>query len=183
MSDDFWLPCCQCGERFALRGELAEQARAACAPQPNHAPEKEAGVCDACYEKEFRRAISTVGPRRRWFRFSLRTLFVLLTVFACWLGWNVHRSQERMRILRQLTLQRAIASINWQDGSKGEKAQALAWWPFGACQIASIFLEDGHFTNADVDRLQALLPTTNLHRCHRVADELQFLGYLRAGTE
>lgn len=26
-------------------------------------------------------------PRRRWFRFSLRTMFVLVTVFAVFVGW------------------------------------------------------------------------------------------------
>ena len=26
-------------------------------------------------------------PKRRWFRFSLRTLFVVVTVFCVWLGW------------------------------------------------------------------------------------------------
>lgn len=31
----------------------------------------------------------------RWFRFSLRTLFVVVTVFACWLGWQIHLVQSR----------------------------------------------------------------------------------------
>src|SRR5690242_447185 len=30
------------------------------------------------------------APKRRWFRFSLRTLFVLLTLVACWLGYELN---------------------------------------------------------------------------------------------
>ena len=43
-------------------------------------------------------------PRRRWFRFafSLRTLFVVVTVFGVWLGWQRHIVQERKAIIAEL---------------------------------------------------------------------------------
>jgi TRAP-type C4-dicarboxylate transport system permease small subunit len=31
--------------------------------------------------------LMTPAPKRRW-SFSLRTLFVVITVLACWLGWG-----------------------------------------------------------------------------------------------
>ncbi len=31
----------------------------------------------------------THAPKHRWFRFSLRTLFVLITALALWLGWEM----------------------------------------------------------------------------------------------
>ena len=37
----------------------------------------------------------TSSPKRRWFRFSLRTLFIAMTVFCLWLGWNVQIVHER----------------------------------------------------------------------------------------
>jgi len=40
------------------------------------------------------------APKRRWPRFSLRTLFAVLTVFCCWLGWNLQQIRERERILK-----------------------------------------------------------------------------------
>ncbi|MCH7725853.1 MAG: leucine-rich repeat domain-containing protein [Planctomycetes bacterium] len=36
-------------------------------------------------------------PRRRWLQFSLRTFFVLLTLFCVWLGWTVHRANEQRK--------------------------------------------------------------------------------------
>ena len=35
---------------------------------------------------------------RRWFRFSLRTMFVLLTLFCIWLGWNVDLVRTRKEL-------------------------------------------------------------------------------------
>ena len=42
--------------------------------------------------------------RRRWFRlaFSLRTLFVVVTGFAVWLGWNAQIVRERKAVLREI---------------------------------------------------------------------------------
>jgi len=35
------------------------------------------------------------APKRRWLRFSLRSMFVLVTLVAIWLGWNVHVVRQR----------------------------------------------------------------------------------------
>ena len=40
--------------------------------------------------------------RRRWFRFSLRTLFVAVTVLCVWLGWNANTVQKRKTLLREI---------------------------------------------------------------------------------
>jgi hypothetical protein len=42
------------------------------------------------------------APRRRWFRFSLRTLLVVTTLLACWLGYQVRRWNERDKAIAQL---------------------------------------------------------------------------------
>jgi hypothetical protein len=44
-----WLTCTRCGRRFAIHGKLADDAKAFYAAQPNHTPDKEVGVCDACW--------------------------------------------------------------------------------------------------------------------------------------
>ena len=41
-------------------------------------------------------------PKRRWFRFSLRTMSVAVTVFGVWLGWQLKIVSERKAILNEL---------------------------------------------------------------------------------
>ena len=41
-------------------------------------------------------------PKLRWFRFSLRTLFVLITVLCIWLGTQVNFISQRHAFLRML---------------------------------------------------------------------------------
>jgi hypothetical protein len=41
-------------------------------------------------------------PKRRWFRFSLRTLFIVLTAVFLWLGWTVSAIRERKQLLAEL---------------------------------------------------------------------------------
>ncbi len=38
-------------------------------------------------------------PKLRWLRFSLRTLFVVVTVLACWLGYYVNWHAQRNAVL------------------------------------------------------------------------------------
>jgi hypothetical protein len=40
-------------------------------------------------------------PRRSWFRFSLRGLFVVLSVFAVWLGWELAFIRQRQSIRKE----------------------------------------------------------------------------------
>jgi len=43
--------------------------------------------------------MSDHSPKRRWFRFSLRTLFVVVTVFACWLGYEMNWIRQRRQVI------------------------------------------------------------------------------------
>jgi hypothetical protein len=35
------------------------------------------------------------ATKRRWFRFSLSTLFVVVTIFGCWLGYQLNWIRQR----------------------------------------------------------------------------------------
>jgi hypothetical protein len=52
-------------------------------------------------------------PRRRWLRFSLRTLFVLVTVVGCWLGYQLNWIRQRHELIAQL--ERDSDSHSWVD--------------------------------------------------------------------
>jgi hypothetical protein len=41
----------------------------------------------------------TPAPKRHWFRFSLRTLFVVVTVFGCWLGYELNWIRQRRELM------------------------------------------------------------------------------------
>jgi hypothetical protein len=55
------------------------------------------GVCEVAVQL----AMPT-APKRRWLRFSIRTMFVAFTVVAMWLGWNVHAVRQRQAKLAEL---------------------------------------------------------------------------------
>src|SRR5689334_14094047 len=40
--------------------------------------------------------------RRSWFSFSLRTMFVVVTVICCWLAWESNVVRQRKSVLREL---------------------------------------------------------------------------------
>jgi hypothetical protein len=48
---------------------------------------------------------ATLGPapKRRWFQFSLATLFVAVTVFSCWLAYQLNWIRERHQLLAHQT--------------------------------------------------------------------------------
>jgi hypothetical protein len=43
--------------------------------------------------------LAKIITTRRWFRFSLRTLFLVITVFAVWLGYYFNWIRERHQVL------------------------------------------------------------------------------------
>jgi len=47
-------------------------------------------------------------PKRRWLRFSIRTLLVAVTLFCVWLGWQWRIVQER-RAVKELLHGKAFA--------------------------------------------------------------------------
>lgn len=65
-------------------------------------------------------------PRRRWGTFSLRTMFVVMTVFCCWLGWEMSIVRQRQTVLKELRLNpdyRLTLAADW------EKGQMPGIWP------------------------------------------------------
>lgn len=51
----------------------------------------------------------TDKPPRRWFHFSLRTMFILMTLLCCWLGWELSIVRHRQATLRELQTKHALS--------------------------------------------------------------------------
>ena len=45
--------------------------------------------------------VTTTKPRRRWFQFSLTSLFLLTTLVALWLAWELSYVRERRSLDRR----------------------------------------------------------------------------------
>lgn len=46
--------------------------------------------------------LTVAKPRRRWFRFSLRTILIALTLCGVWLGYTMHRVRARRDAIRAI---------------------------------------------------------------------------------
>ena len=102
---------------------------------------------------------------RRWLRFSLRTMFLLLTVLSVWLGWNLNRVRQRERLL-------SLAGVYKFDGgplSRGLKnARATAprvpvvWSWLGAKHVGLLYLDRYRITDPDFEHYRAMFPEANL---------------------
>ena len=86
---------------------------------------------------------SMTAPRRRWFRFafSLRMLFVVMTMFGCWLGWQLAIVRHR------------VAEIQRMKSSGGKVLSSV---PFYASSMFSRWPLD-HFETPNISRFRRLL--------------------------
>ena len=75
---------------------------------------------------------------RRWFRFSLRTLFLLVTVFCVWLGYHLNWMRERHAFLASLPK-------DWQPPpwNTHNTLAPLGLWLLSETGITSIYIAKG----------------------------------------
>jgi len=100
------------------------------------------------------------APRRRWFRFafSLRTLFVVVTVFGCWLGYQLNWIRQRREFLGGPVPGSGVAHFGhfsaWQDRPVDAPWQLRLLGESGCC----IILSDYPRSSDENRRLKALFP-------------------------
>jgi len=80
--------------------------------------------------------MSTAPPTRRSrFQFGLGTLFVMVTLFACWLGWTLYQVRKREELLRYFrTIPNEVAIYLPKDNTNLKPWRQLprSWKWFGA---------------------------------------------------
>jgi hypothetical protein len=54
----------------------------------------------------------TPAPKRRWFRYSLRTLFVVVTVFGVWLGFQLKTVRDRRDLTDWLSDHNGLTDVS-----------------------------------------------------------------------
>src|SRR5687767_13949116 len=94
-------------------------------------------------------------PRRRWLRFSVRTLAIVVTVACMWLGWNLHAIRQRQLIRQKLIAEKVVITA-------GEPAPwnsfPLSWRLLGEEPVDFIQLRIGEHSQADRDRIGRWFP-------------------------
>jgi hypothetical protein len=99
--------------------------------------------------------------RRRWPRFSLRTLFVVVTVFGIWLAWNANRVRERNNLVEYLTsLEHQPNPVpTWVIRCEPSRLPTV-WRLVGAVKPAwmTILLCNHALTDDELARAKSLLP-------------------------
>lgn len=56
-----------------------------------------------------------LAPKRRWPRFSLRTMFAVVTVFGCWLGYELNWARQRRAFIDHETAIRDSTKKWWSS--------------------------------------------------------------------
>jgi hypothetical protein len=90
------------------------------------------------------------APRRRW-SFSLRTLFVLVAAFACWLGYSMNWIRERHAALAQDGVRHAL---QWR-GSTGPMPLSLTILGESTVPVISLGTAELH---GQKERMRQLFP-------------------------
>ncbi len=96
------------------------------------------------------------APKRkpRWFRWSLRTLFVVVTVFACWVGYSLKWIRQRRSFLAE---QRALHSDD------PEPHLPVSWLPQRFSRLPTAPQLLGLFGEEGVYRLHMNVPFERSH--------------------
>jgi hypothetical protein len=116
-------------------------------------------------------AAMTPAPKRRWFQWSLRTLFVVVTLVACCLGYQLNWIRER----------HSLIDVPQQTGVDPEYDIALmpmslraslqvetkdAPWPLrwlGERGVYTLYMRDD-MPESEVARIRALFPEAEIDR-------------------
>jgi hypothetical protein len=101
-------------------------------------------------------------PRRRWFRFSLRTLFLLVTlaaVSAGWVSWSLNWIRQRQSALRTDGIQGNPNSLH-TIYDKPQTPSGL--WIFGEVGQSTLIVQGGLISKDRSFELRELFPEAEL---------------------
>jgi len=74
--------------------------------------------------------MTTPHPRRRFFRYSLRTLFVVVTVFCLWMGWQVKRAKDQGQAVKAIQEAGGRVTYRYQDDNPARRNAPYPYPPW-----------------------------------------------------
>jgi hypothetical protein len=135
-------------------------------------------------------AIMTPARKRRWLRFSLRTMFVVMTIICVWFGLNLHAVRQREQVLRDL---KARGDNYWFRPFPGRQLGPLpiSWQIVGAEQVGHIEisnrkneLDPSHTIDSEEHRrMRAMFPESTITVKSRNKDDGRIVVYVDSPAE
>jgi hypothetical protein len=107
----------------------------------------------------------------RWFRFSLRTMFIFMTLLCCWLGWEASVVRERHSVRRELGANPAFIFVTakaWAEVAIGASTPKVripivrVWLGDEAIQQIGYMRYMPGFSEDEVKRLSRVFPEAQL---------------------
>jgi hypothetical protein len=98
----------------------------------------------------------STSPRRRWFQFSLATMFVVVTAVAIWLGWELKFIRDR-----KATIARMVAD---GSGSAIPKPASLypSWRRRLGDELFGLIIVPDAWTEGDAMAVKSLFPESRI---------------------
>ena len=118
------------------------------------------------------------APKRRWFRYSLRTLAIVIAIFACWLGWNANQVRERREMIVRVRMQGGRVDIPMRP-YVGDYDPPFVWQLMGAQRVSSVLIPAAYFNEHHYNRIRRLLPEAEIYSIHsdgRIQSHPRFLA-------
>ncbi|MEX2114425.1 MAG: hypothetical protein WD845_14620 [Pirellulales bacterium] len=132
----------------------------------------------------------TPAPKRRWLRFSLRTLFVVVTVICVWFGLNLHAVRQREQFLRDLK-DRGDQYFFTPPPGKKLGPLPISWRIVGAEQVGQIDIKNrknelhpSHTIDSEEHRrVRAMFPESTILVKSRNKDDGRSVVYVDSPAE
>src|SRR4051812_30476397 len=101
--------------------------------------------------------------KRRWLRFNLRTFFLVFTLVAIWLGWNVQQVRTRDSVEKFiLTSSAGSQVITYGPPLRPWKSLPTTWRLLGARPVTSISLKYVRLQDGDREQIRASFPEAEI---------------------
>ncbi len=104
------------------------------------------------------------APNRRWFRFSLRTMFVVVTVLCVWLGYHLNWIRERHNA--KVGFGHLRIDAIYPDGTRYTgPIPCHAPWPLNWLgeEGHSLVMVPDNYAKEEIDRIKVLFPEAGEH--------------------
>lgn len=132
---------------------------------------------------DYNRAMADSLPQRRWFRFSLRTIFILLAIIAGWVAYDARWIRQRHRFLAPQNALASGYSIYATNGDTRAPRALSLWGEQGSSMVVVCVVTDrlgaipkDWNTNAVMMEARRLFPEATVKPGMVTRQELEALG-------